>query len=443
LPRWKTRFLNAHLQKHIGMINMASIKIKLWGAVVGVAYWEHEGQCAIFQYDPDYLAKGYEVAPRMMPLSTKIYSFNALNRDTFNGLPGLISDSLPDAYGDSLIELWLRRNNLETYNFTPVDRLCYIGNRGMGALEYEPAMERAYVDNEIDINLLSALASDIMNDRMKIESDLTSEGISDLIKIGTSAGGMRAKAVIALNESTNDVRSGQIDPPPGFTHWLLKFDTEDPTKARKGYCRIEYAYYLMASQCKIKMTECRLLELGNKAHFMTKRFDRPGSEKIHVQTLCAMAHYDYKIPGAYSYKNVFEIIRELEMPYEDSEQLFRRMVFNVIAMNRDDHTKNLAFMMEEGKTWRLAPAYDMTYAYDPTNKWISRHQLSINGRTDGITMNDLFHLGKEMNIRNVKEIIETTTSIVSEWNEFAKSAGVQNNVMESIEASLKKNIDAM
>ena len=422
---------------------MSLVKIKLWGQTVGFTYWDHEDQCAIFQYDSDYLTKGCEISPIMMPLSPKIYSFNTLSRDTFSGLPGLISDSLPDAYGESLIGLWLKRNNIELYDFTPLDRLCYIGNRGMGALEYEPSMERESMNNEIDIDLLSSLADEIMKDRMKIDAKLTSDAISDLIKIGTSAGGMRAKAVVALNESTNDIRSGQIDPPSGFTQWLLKFDTEDPAGKRKGYCRIEYAYHLMASECMIKMTECRLLELGEKAHFMTRRFDRPGSEKVHIQTLCAMAHYDYKLPGKYSYEDVFKIIRKLEMPYDDSEQLFRRMVFNVIARNCDDHTKNLAFMMKRGESWRLAPAYDITYAYNPSNKWIGRHQLSVNGKTDGITMNDLRHIGQRMNIRKVNEIIETIVTVVSEWKIYAKSVGIENSVIDTIEASLKKNIDAM
>ena len=422
---------------------MRFIKITLGGRTIGFSYWDEKRQCAQFEYEPEYLADGAEVSPLTMPLSSQRYAFDVLDRNTFQGLPGMLSDSLPDRYGNKLIDIWLDRERIPKQNFTPLDRLCYVGKRGMGALEYEPLLGNVPDGNEIDVNKLALLAEEISQNRSEMHTKLTETGIEDLIRVGTSAGGMRAKAVIAFNPSTNEVRSGQIDNSPEYSDWLLKFDTENQDADKKGYCRIEYAYHLMTKDCGIDMTECRLLELGERAHFMTRRFDRVGREKIHVQTLCALAHYDYRQPGAYSYNDVFALMRKLEMPYGDHEQLFKRMVFNVIMRNCDDHTKNLSFMLSKNGEWRLSPAYDITYAYHPSNVWIGKHQLSVSGKTEMITMNDLLNLAKRINLKNAESIIEATLNVASDWKSYAEIAGVRAQIVDAIEASLKKNIDAM
>jgi len=409
---------------------MNIIKINIWGKTVGYASWGEKKQCAVFQYDQSYIENGDELAPALMPLSEKIFCFESLDRKTFNGLPGLLSDSIPDAFGNALIDLWLKRKGISVGKFTPFDRLCYIGKRGIGALEYEPSTEHSD-DADIDVNLLASLAGDVLCDRTSAETELNDNGMEKLISIGTSAGGARAKAIIAVNESTMEVRSGQLELPKEFTQWLIKFDTE-PVGKNKGYCSIEYAYHRMAADCGIEMTECRLLELGEKKHFMTKRFDRIGSEKVHMQTLCAMFHMDFKMPGKYSYEEVFGVMRRLQMPYADQEQLFRRMVFNVIMKNCDDHTKNVSFMLRKGDKWRLAPAYDVTYAYNPSNFWIRRHQMSVNGKLDGIVRKDLKDVAYTAGIKNADDVIDATLSVASEWKEYAKDSGIRMDVTDAI-----------
>ena len=409
---------------------MNIINVSIWGKTTGYASWDEKRQCAIFQFDRSYIENGDDIAPEMMPLSDDVYSFESLNRETFNGLPGLLSDSIPDAFGNALIDRWLEQRNISPARFTPLDRLCYIGKRGMGALEYEPSTEHSDI-TDIDVNLLASLAQDVLNDRATLRTELDREGMEKLIAVGTSAGGARAKAIIAVNESTMEVRSGQLTLPKEFSHWLIKFDTE-PADKKKGYCSVEYAYHRMAVDCGIEMTECRLLELGEKKHFMTRRLDRIGSEKIHMQTLCALSHLDFKEPGRYSYEHVFGIMRRLDMPYGDQEQLFKRMVFNVIMKNCDDHTKNTSFMLRKGGEWRLAPAYDVTYAYDPSNFWIRRHQMSINGKLEGITRKDLTDAAYAAGIKNADDVIDATLSVASEWKEYAKDSGIKESVAESI-----------
>jgi len=381
---------------------------------------------------------GYDIAPLMMPLASRPYKFGSLGRETFNGLPGMLSDSLPDAYGRALIDLWIAENKIRASEFTPLDRLCYVGKRGMGALEYEPAVGKAY-DGRIDVNKLAELAANILYQREEMAISLSSEGLQELLSVGTSAGGARAKAVIGVNKS-GEIRSGQTELPEGYSHWLIKFDTEPDNAERKGYCRIEHAYYEMAKDCGIDMTECRLLEIGGKAHFMTKRFDRVGKEKVHCQTLCALAHYDFKSPGMFSYESMLSIMRRLNMPYPDQEQAFRRMVFNVIMRNQDDHTKNFSFLLRKDSGWRLSPAYDVTYAFDPLNYWMQRHQMSVNGKTEGITRRDLTEFAYRMNIKNAEDIIDTVASTASEWRRYAASSGVPEKTIEKIDRTLQKEM---
>jgi serine/threonine-protein kinase HipA len=345
---------------------------------------------------------------------------------------------LPDSYGNTLIELWIKENRIREENFTPLDRLCYVGKRGMGALEYEPAVGKGY-DGRIDVNKLSDLAANVLHQRERMELDLTSEGLNELLSVGTSAGGARAKAVIGLNEH-GDIRSGQTDLPDGYSHWLIKFDTESDGPERRGYCRVEHAYYGMAQDCGIKMTECRILEIDKKAHFVTKRFDRNGKEKLHSQTLCALAHYDFKVPGAYSYESLQNIMRRLHMPYSDREQAFRRMVFNVVLRNQDDHTKNFSFLLGKEDGWRLSPAYDVTYAFDPMNYWTNRHQMSICGKLQDITREDLMEFANSANIKDASDIIETISSVASEWPRYAGFSDVPKQTIERIDKVLLRNI---
>jgi serine/threonine-protein kinase HipA len=407
----------------------------MWNELVGYAWWDKEGHSAVFQYDPEFIDKGYEIAPLMMPLSPDPYRFESLNRITFNGLPGMLSDSLPDIYGNAVIDLWLDKNNIKKTDFTPLDRLCYVGKRGMGALEYEPVLGNTY-EGSIDIEGLSVLAAKVLQQRENMKLELTAEGLRELLSVGVSAGGARAKAVIGLNERTSEVRSGQVGLPDGYSHWLIKFDPEPDRVKRTGYCRIEHAYYEMARDCGIDMTECRLLEMGNKAHFMTRRFDRVKGEKVHMQTLCAMAHYDFTAPWRYSYGDMMTIVRRLRIPYPDQEQVFRRMAFNVIMMNHDDHTKNFSFLMGKDGKWILSPAYDITYVYDPNNYMNHGHQMSINGKIENITRKDLMDFAHRENIRNAGNIIDAITSIAGEWKHYARSSGVPKSTIEKIERVL-------
>ena len=419
------------------MIQMEGVRgteIRLWGTPVGYAYWDEQQRCAQFQYDPSFLDKRYEVSPITMPLSDRTFTFDTLNRKTYQGLPGMLADSLPDSYGNMLIDIWLLKNNIPQSEFTPLDRLCYIGKRGMGALEYYPLLKNGDIDDPVDVDLLSSLAAEVLKQRENIHTDLSDKGLSELLSMGTSAGGARPKATIALNESTGEIRSGQVDLPNGFEYWILKFDTEDGEKI--GYCRIEHAYYEMAKACGIEMTECRLLDTGKKTHFMTKRFDRVDGEKIHMQTLCALANYDYKDPRNYSYEEMLGIMRIMHMPYGDIDQMFRRMIFNVIMRNQDDHTKNFSFLMGKKGKWKLSPAYDVTYACDPGNYWTNQHQMSVKGRFRDIGRDDMKEFAHNAGIKDPDDVIDTVLSIASEWRSYAKLSDVPERTAEAVGRSL-------
>ncbi|MCL1811851.1 MAG: type II toxin-antitoxin system HipA family toxin [Methanomassiliicoccaceae archaeon] len=413
------------------------VRVNIWGMTAGVAHWDEKIRCARFQYNPAFAEKGIEIAPIMMPLSENIYSFESAGRYAFKGLPGMLADSLPDKYGNTLIDMWIRRNGMDINRFTSLDRLCYVGSRSVGALEYEPATKRGAEAERIDVDLLSALAAEAVKEREDVCVNLSEEGIDELISIGTSAGGARAKAVIALDETAGEIISGQLHHSERYTDWIIKFDTEGDLK--RGFCRVEHAYYRMAAECGIDMSQCRLLETKGGTHFMTRRFDRNGKEKVHVQTLNAMAHYDFTIPAAHSYEQLFSVMRKIKLPAADADEMFRRTAFNIVMRNNDDHTKNISFMLRKGEGWRLAPAYDVTYAYKPGNMWIQAHQMTVNGKTDGITKKDLLALAHNANIRGAGDKIEAILNVACRWKEYAKESSVPDATAEKIGASLEEN----
>ena len=401
---------------------------------------------ATFAYTPAFVQAGLDVAPLRMPLaagSSPVYSFTALNPDTYHGLPGLLADSLPDRFGNQLIDTWLATQGRAPADFSPVERLCYIANRGMGALEFEPALSggTATGSQPVEIAALVELAQEVLDQREGFRVNLrdeATEGLAGLLAVGTSAGGARPKALIAFNETTGDVRSGQVTAPAGYGYWLLKLDgVRDQALADpQDFGRLEYAYYLMATASGVQMSECRLYEEGPRAHFMTRRFDRGGDgQKLHAQTLCALAHFDFNQPTAYSYEEAFQVMRQLRLSYAAAEQFFRRMVFNVVARNQDDHTKNTAFLLRPTGQWELSPAYDVAYAYNPANRWLRQHQLSVNGKRDGIDRTDLRQVAREMSIRRADELVDEVLTQVARWPEFAATAGVADERMTAVGAT--------
>lgn len=423
------------------MIDTAEVRI--WGEKAGVVAWDRERRSGSFQFYPAFAKNRWDLSPLWMPLSDppgRIYLFPSLNEETYKGLPGLLADSLPDDFGNSVIDQWLALNQINRPDFSPVDRLCYIGERGMGALEFHPVVReiRSGRSEVVELERLVEFAGKILQRRHKFGTDLKdSKGFNELIHVGTSAGGQRPKAIIAFNEKTLELRSGQVSAPPGFEHWIIKLDgvSNNLLKDPKGYGRIEFAYSLMARDCGIRISESRLFEEGGRAHFMTKRFDRRGpAEKIHMQSLCALAHFDFKSPGSYSYENAFETMRRLRLPHPQMEQLFRRMVFNIIARNQDDHTKNITFLMDRSGEWQLSPAYDLTYSFNPSGAWTSRHQMSVNGKRDGFTRSDITAVGKSTDLKKSLEILEEITAVIANWEHYAAIAGIPR----SQSARLKK-----
>ena len=438
---------------------ITTAKVKIWNMLVGAVAWDARQGFAVFEYDKSFLKQNLNIAPITMPINQalngkRIFSFPNLNRETFNGLPGLLSDSLPDTFGNKLIDSWLARNGRNPESFSPVERLCYTGKRGMGALEYEPILTNFDNNsNPIEINELVQLAKEVLGKRKNFSSNIhkdKSSNLSEIIKVGTSAGGARAKAVIAYNPKTGDVRSGQVDRLDGFEYWIIKFDgvTNKELGDPKGYGKIEYAYYLMAKDADIKIMKSKLLNENKRAHFMTKRFDRFEFEesgknktgKLHMQTLCGIAHFDYNYPNVYSYEQAFQVMRQLKLPYSDMTELLRRMIFNVVARNQDDHTKNISFLMDKTGNWKLAPAYDVTYAFNPENKWMKFHQMSINGKRENIKREDILELSKNMNIKKAGRIIDQVVESVSKWKYFGKEAGVSNEQISAIEKTLVLNL---
>ncbi len=421
--------------------------IHIWNKTVGAIAWDENTGLGSFEYEPAFLEHNLDLAPLKMPIANargRVFSFPEL-RDTatFKGLPGLVADVLPDRYGNALINTWLARHGRAQNSMNPVEMLCFIGKRGMGALEFDPVQPKgANTATPIEISSLIEVAEKILNGRAGFETDLSTneeKALLDILKIGTSAGGARAKAVIAYNPATGAVRSGQAAAPEGFSHWLIKFDgvTDAQFGAASGYGRVEMAYHLMAREAGIDMMECRLLEEHGRAHFMTRRFDRPGNKsKLHVQSFCAMQHYDFGQVTYYSYEQLFETMRMLRLPYPQAEQLYRRMVFNVLARNCDDHTKNFAFIMDDGGQWRLAPAFDVCHAYRPDSPWVSQQSLSVNGKRTGITRADLETVAKQMNVKKAGIIITEISGIVARWPKFAEQTHTDPALRDAITATL-------
>lgn len=389
-----------------------------------------------------------------MPLGPGIWTFPDLSQETFKGLPGMLADALPDKFGTALIDAWLVRNGRDVGSFSPVERLCYVGSRGMGALEFAPAIERDVAPEvQLDIAELVSLAQQALDPKRDLQLDadagLDAEDLTEIIRVGTSAGGARAKAVVAWNEATGEVRSGQVDQPPEFTHWLLKFDGVDGNRDKEladplGFGRIEFAYSAMARAAGIAMPETRLLEEGGRAHFMTRRFDRVDDDRLHQQTLTAIAHFDFNLAGAYSYEQALRVMRQLELPAPDLVEQFRRAVFNVVARNQDDHTKNISFLMDRSGTWSLSPAYDVTYAYNPSGAWTRSHQMSLNGKRDDFARSDLATLGvaADLSERESLMIVDEIVEAVADWSSFAADAAVPAEQATRIEQALRLSLGA-
>jgi serine/threonine-protein kinase HipA len=420
-------------------------EVQLWGRTIGAVSMDEGRDTAAFQYEAAFASSGIELSPLTMPLSDRVYEFPALPQMTFHGLPGLLADSLPDRFGNALINAWLATQGRTPENFGAIERLCYTGTRGMGALEFAPGLgPKPRAATKIEIDTLVRLASEVLTHRSDLRGHFHDAGkekaLQDILRVGTSAGGARAKAVIAWNRETNEVRSGQVAAGAGFDYWLLKFDgvtgnkdkeLEDP----KGYGAIEYAYHLMAKATGITMSECRLLEENGRRHFMTRRFDRlDGGAKLHMQSLCALAHYDFNSAGAYAYEQALLTIRQLKLPMASVEEQFRRMVFNIVARNQDDHVKNIAFLMDKQGEWSLAPAFDVTYSYNPSGAWTATHQMTMNGKRDGFILTDFEACAKSALMKRGRagKIIDEVRAAVERWPEFAAEARLPDELMNQI-----------
>lgn len=423
-------------------------EVQLWGRTIGAVSLDAGSDTAAFQYDPQFARSGIQLAPLMMPLSDRVYTFPALRADSFHGLPGLLADSLPDRFGNALINAWLATQGRTPASFNAVERLCYTGRRGMGALEFAPALgPKPRQAARIEIDALVRMAGEVLTQRSNLLGHFHGSGreqaLRDLLRVGTSAGGARAKAVIAWNRETDEVRSGQITAGDGFEYWLLKFDgvsgnkdkeLDDPT----GYGAIEFAYHLMAKAAGISMSECRLLEENGRRHFMTRRFDRTtGGAKLHMQSLGALAHFDFNQAGAYAYEQALLTIRQLSLQMASVEEQFRRMVFNIVARNQDDHVKNIAFLMDQDGEWSLAPAFDVTYSYNPSGAWTSTHQMTMNGKRDAFTHEDFAACAKSalMKRGRAASIFEEVWAAVKRWPEFAADARLTDEWRDKIQGT--------
>lgn len=424
------------------------VDVRLWGRLVGSVYWDIDRESAVFEYERDFLRTGWEVSPLVMPLSKGQVPQQFLqNRSKcFCGLPGLLADSLPDAFGTQIIDEWFASKGLSLQKITPLDRLCYVGKRAMGALEFEPSRQIEGLEESSVIHLreLTALTESVFTERAAFQEKLTQcdKSVVDILKVGTSAGGAKPKAIVAYNDVTGEVRSGQVEAPDGFGYWLLKFDggtysehshlSDNP----RGIGNVEYAYYLMAKACGIRMTECRLLQDGDCHHFMTRRFDRTDrGEKLHMQTLAGLAHLDRD--QRHSYEQIFEVLRRMKFGMPEQEQLYRRMVFNVVMRNHDDHTKNFSFLMDKGGKWHLAPAYDLCYSYSPNGRWTARHQLSLNGKQDAFERKDLLDVARTVGINGADSIVDHITYVASQWEQYAGEAGVPMLFVRGIQRELR------
>ena len=424
---------------------ITTAEVFLWGTRIGYIHQGENDVAASFEYDRKFLTSGIELSPFRMPLSDRIYSFPELSRiDAFHGIPGLFADSLPDKFGNAVINKWLAGQGRSPESFTAIERLCYTGKRGMGALEYVPAAGPEILNSNVDVTEMTQLASEILSGKESTVLSDKEASIMQLLEIGSSAGGARAKAIIAWNEETGEVRSGQIETGKGFDYWLIKFDgvsgNGDHNLAdKKQYSLIEYAYYLMAKDLGIDMNECRIYKKDGLHHFMTKRFDRANGDKIHMQTLAALGHFDYNTPNICSYELYADLAKRLGIGKSGIEQIFRRIVFAVFGGNCDDHVKNFSFLMDRKGKWVLSPAYDLTFAYNPDNKWISKHQMSVNGKTSGITAEDLVASGKSMGLSKgfCRKVLSETEAVVGKWLSYAEKCGISEERANEIQKGIK------
>lgn len=407
-----------------------AIEVRLWNKRVGAIAADPRAGCYAFEYTPQWIRSGVELAPLMMPLSSAgaPFVFPAINRDTYRGLPGLLSDSLPDDFGNALIDAWMAQQGTTRDQVTTLDRLAYMGARGMGALSFRPA-RGLRKDSAAPLDMRSmveaarrVLDGDLSNDTM------AQAALANIIRVGTSAGGARAKAVVAWNPETDQLRSGQFDVAAGFEHWLLKFDgvgSDSELGTGGDYGRIEYAYHLMAREAGIGMAPCRLLHENGRAHFMTKRFDRDGNARHHVQSLCAMVHLDYRQRATHAYEQLFQLITQLKLGDQALQQVFLRMAFNFMAANADDHTKNFSMLLREGGRWELAPAYDLTHAFNPKGEWTYQHLMSVNGRFEDVARTDLMVLAERFMVPAAARLLAQVRAALSGWPAHAKLAGLQ------------------
>ncbi len=438
------------------MENLA--EVRLWGRQVGALAYEPDIGISTFEFAPAWRESGADIAPLHMPLAPTKYRFPGLNPVTYRGLPPVFADTLPDDFGNAVIDAWLARAGRDPASFTPVERLLYTGTRGMGALEFFPAIDRGVEEaGDLQLDSLVAMAQQVLDERTKLHKTLNrrvGEGdrqndatMHAILQVGTSAGGARAKALVAINEERTQLRSGQVDAPAGFEHYLLKFDGVEEHKADsesfgdpQGFGRMEYAYYLMATDAGLNMSPSELLIEGPRAHFMTRRFERAGNRKLHYISLCAMAHADYRKPGAYSYEQLLAVARQLRLPRQDAVEIFRRMVFNVVARNHDDHTKNFGFLLDDAQaSWRLSPAFDVAYSYKKGSPWVDTHQMSINGKRDHFARDDLLAVAALIGnfSREAKDIIEGVREVVRQWPDYARRAGVAAPLREQIQQNLR------
>lgn len=432
---------------------MTDARVRLWGSDIGAVSWLEDEGYGVFQYTPEFTTSHIELAPLTMPLSVTPYSFPELPKPAFKGLPGLLADSLPDKYGNALIDSWLVQQGREPRSFNPVERLCYIGTRGMGALEFHPTLQKTgRRSGPVRIDALVALANQVLSNRKALHGVLTGDDdrdmLEEILRVGTSAGGARAKAVLAWNPETGEFRSGQAPAEAGFSDWLMKFDGVDENRDKeladpRGFGLIEYAFSNMARDAGVDMSECRLHHEGGRSHFMTRRFDRtPDGDKRHMQSLAALRHYDFNAAGAYSYEQAVETIRRLDLPAVDIEQQFRRAVFNVLIRNQDDHVKNIAFLMDRNGVWRLSPAFDVAYAYNPAGLWTGAHQMSLNGARDSFSRDDLIAFGAfcGFKARRTSALIEDMADRVRDWPTYAEAAGVHGPDIDRIQKTLRHEL---
>ena len=425
---------------------MSDAAVLLWDTEIGAVSWVEDRQVAVFQYDPAFVRSGIQLAPLMMPLRELPYEFPALSRETFKGLPGLLADSLPDKFGNAVIDTWLASQGRSAASFNSVERLAYIGSRGMGGLEFKPAVRISTArSDEIEVSQLVELSNKILDERASLGGVFSGEddrgAIEDILRVGTSAGGARAKAILAWNPITNEFRSGQVKIPADFEYWIMKFDGVSNNRDKEladpqGEGKIEYAYHLMAIGAGIEMAECRLHQEGGRSHFMTKRFDRTADgSKIHMQSLCAISHITFTEPALFSYEQTIQTMKRLGLSQTDLEQQVLRAMFNVVGRNHDDHVKNIAFLMDRRGEWRLSPAFDVSYSYDPTGYWTSQHQMSLNGKRESFARQDMVSLARLAGIKRNRalEMLDRVITSVKTWPEVAVTVGVEEDHIRKIQ----------